>query len=241
MTTFILCHGSWYSPLTWQPLSERLTAAGHRTVFVSYPGDAGDGTPASEIAQQSFLDAALAAIDGADERVVLVGHSMGGMVIGLASDRRAQQVAAAVYVSAFLLPSGKSIFEYSQTTPEFASSLLPKYLVVDESAGISSIKPEGLREVFLADATDQQFEWARERTQVDYLAPSGTPVSLDGGFSEVPRFYIETTEDRAVPVAAQRRMHSEAGVERVAEVHGSHSAYITRADAVAHAILGFWA
>jgi len=239
MSTYVLCHGSWYGPSTWERVSARLLEAGHQTVAVSYPGDAGDGTPAAQITQQSYVDAALAAVDAAAEPVTLVGHSMGGMVIALASAARPERVKAAVYVSAFLLPDGASIFELSQSAPEFATSLLPQHLQVEPDKGISSIKPEGLREAFLADAGDEDFAWAKERTQVDYLAPSGTPVSLDGGFERVPRFYVETGEDRAVPVEAQRKMHSEAGVEDVVEILGSHSAYITKAQAVAQAILGF--
>jgi hypothetical protein len=113
-----------------------------------------------------------------------------------------------VYVSAFLLPDGKSIFDYSQSTPGFASLLLPQYLVVEPDKGISSIKPDGLREVFLADASDEDYAWASAHTQIDYLAPSGTQVSLDGGFGRVPRFYVETSQDRAVPLEAQRRGRS---------------------------------
>jgi len=171
--------------------------------------------------------------------VTLVGHSMGGMVIALASDQRSERVDAAIYVSAFLLPDGKSIFEYSQTTREFASSLLPKYLVVDQENGVSLITPEGLREAFLADASNEDFAWAKQCTQVDYLAPSGTPVSLGGGFDSVPRFYVEPVQDRAVPIEAQRKMAQEAGVREVVTLDGSHSAYITKAGEVADAILAF--
>jgi len=239
MSTYVLCHGSWYGPSTWERLAERLVAAGHQAVAVSYPGDAGDDTPASAITQQSYVDAVLAAVEHAQPPVTLVGHSMGGMVISLASDQRSDRVVAAVYVSAFLLPSGTSIFEYSQSTPEFAASILPQFLVVEPDRGISWIKPEGLREAFLGDASDEDFEWAKQRSQVDYLAPSGTPISLGSGFARVPRFYVETSEDRAVPVDAQRKMHSAAGISGFVEVPSSHSAYITRPDAVAQAILGF--
>jgi pimeloyl-ACP methyl ester carboxylesterase len=239
MSRYVLCHGSWYGSSTWERVSQRLAGAGHEAVAVRYPGDAGDGTPVAQITQQSYVDAVLSELDGAPEPAILVGHSMGGMVIALASAQRPEKVTGAIYVSAFLLADGASIFEYSQSAPEFAASLLAQYLVVEAEQGISFIKPEGLREAFLADASDEDFAWAKERTQVDYLAPSGTPVSLDGAFARVPRFYVETSEDRAVPVQAQRRMHSEAGVEGVVEVQGSHSAYITKPDAVTQAILGF--
>jgi pimeloyl-ACP methyl ester carboxylesterase len=239
MTTYILCHGSWHQPSTWERVVDRLTDAGHTATAVAYPGDAGDPTPASLITQQSYVGAVLKAIDAAPEPVVLVGHSMGGMVISLASDQRPGKTAAAVYLCGFLLAEGMSIFEYTQTTAEFATSLLPRYVVVDQETHVSSIKPEGIRETFLADASDADFEWAKERLQPDYLLPSVTPVSFGDGFTRVPRFYIETTDDRALPLPAQRRMHVEAGVDGVTEVRGSHSAQITRAGAVTEALLGF--
>ena len=68
MSIYILCHGSWYQPSTWERVADRLHDAGRRSVTVTYPGDEGDGTPAPEIAQQSYVDAALAAIDGAPGR-----------------------------------------------------------------------------------------------------------------------------------------------------------------------------
>ncbi len=239
MSTFVLCHGSWYAPASWDRIVERLRDAGHEAAVVSYPGDDDDPTPASDIHQQSYVDAALAVIDAASEPVILVGHSMGGTVIALASDQRPERVKAAVYISAFLLPSGTSISDFSQGQAGFADSLLPKYLVIEAEKGISSIKPEGLRDVFLADASDEDFAWASARTQVDYLEPSGTPVTLSGGFANVPRFYIETTEDKAVPPAAQHKMHIDAGVQAVTHVNGSHSAYITKPDAVSQAIVSF--
>jgi pimeloyl-ACP methyl ester carboxylesterase len=78
MSTYILCHGSWYQPSTWERVANRLQEAGHRAVAVGYPGDAGDPTPPGEISQQSYVDAALEAIEAAPEPVVLVGHSMVG-------------------------------------------------------------------------------------------------------------------------------------------------------------------
>jgi pimeloyl-ACP methyl ester carboxylesterase len=211
MSTFVLCHGSWYGPGSWELVADRLRGAGHSVVAVGYPGDAGDLTPAVEIHQQSYVQAVLEQIDATSDRVTLVGHSMGGMVISLASDERPDQIRAAIYLSAFLLPNGASIFDFSQGQPEFADSLLANYLVIEPEKGISSINPDGLRDAFAADATDEQLEWARQFTQPDYLEPSGTPVSLGAAFERVPRFYIETTADKAVPPAAQRNMHTARG------------------------------
>jgi len=234
----ILCHGSWYGPGSWARLAAELEHAGHSTTAVTYPGDAGDGTPASDIHLSSYVDAVVAAIDASTGPVTLVGHSMGGTVISHAADRRPDAVERSIYISAFLLPEGQSLFAFSQSAPEFATSLLPAHLVIDEEHGVSSIAEDGFREAFAADADDETYAWARSQAQQDYLEPSGTPAHYEGGFARVPRFYVETTEDRAVPVEAQRAMQK-LGVEAVASVAGSHSAYITRPAEVAAAILGF--
>ena len=39
MSTYVLCHGSWYAPSTWERVSARQARAGHQAVAVSYPED----------------------------------------------------------------------------------------------------------------------------------------------------------------------------------------------------------
>ena len=80
MTDFVLVHGSWMGSWAWERLLPLLNAVGRRATAADLPGYGADTTPAAGIALQSYADKVLAAVDQVDEPVVLVGHSMGGIV-----------------------------------------------------------------------------------------------------------------------------------------------------------------
>lgn len=89
MANFVLVHGAWQTPATWDLTVPNLKGKGH---FVSFPtlsgleGDTGALTPA--ITLKTHIDDVLAALRRDDLRdVVLVGHSYAGMIVtGRSSD-----------------------------------------------------------------------------------------------------------------------------------------------------------
>ena len=75
-------------------------------------------------------------------------------------------------------------------------------------------------------------------SHVDFLAPSGTPITItDASWGRIPRTYIETLRDQAVPVEAQRRMNAPLPGGRVASLDTSHSPFITQPQALADLLL----
>lgn len=109
MSTFILIHGAWCSKWYWQGIADRLEKAGHRAIALDNPGH-GDST--EDIAEQnasSYARAAAKVIMEQDEPVILVGHSLGGAVISLCAEICPQRIKRLVYVTAWLLKSGRSV------------------------------------------------------------------------------------------------------------------------------------
>lgn len=238
MTDFVLVHGSWMGAWAWQRVEPLLTGAGARAVAIDLPGYGADTTPVPEITLQAYADKALAAIDAAAESVILVGHSMGGIVVSTAAEQRPEKLAAVVYVAAYMLPAGESVFSFSQATPEFAGSQVMGYLEIDQEAGTSRIKPEGVGPLFVNDGTDADVEFARANSHVDYLAPSGTPITVtEANWGRVPRTYFETLRDQAVPIEAQRRMNALLPGARIESLDTGHSPFITQPRALAELLL----
>jgi pimeloyl-ACP methyl ester carboxylesterase len=110
MTTFVFvpgaCHGAW----CFDDLVEALRGHGHRAVAYTLTGVAERAHLAhagvnldTHIAD---MCAAVAAIPG--EKVVLVGHSYGGMVITAVADRMPDRVDALVYLDALVPVDGES-------------------------------------------------------------------------------------------------------------------------------------
>ena len=170
MTTFVLIHGSYQGGWIWQPVAERLRAAGHRVYAPTLDGCAERAgglragitteSQAEEIAQLMFYE------DLGD--VVLVGTSSGGMVMARAAERASERVARLVFADALALMPGERIGD-----------------IVNRRAGAvsefaSGPTPEDAEARLFADLEPKTRAWALARYS---LHPNGIydrPVRLDG-------------------------------------------------------------
>ena len=78
--TIVLVHGAWSDATAWQAVIPLLKAQGHEVIAVNLPGHGTDATSFAGISLQSYVDAVKNAI-GDRKNVILVGHSMAGIVI----------------------------------------------------------------------------------------------------------------------------------------------------------------
>jgi pimeloyl-ACP methyl ester carboxylesterase len=237
--TFVLVHGSWHGAWCWERLVPRLQAAGHTVIAVDLPGYGEDRRPVADISLQAYADKVLAAVDAAEEPVVLVGWSMGGIVISTVAEQRHERIAHLVYLGAFMLPRGVIPFQFVQTTREFdASSRISRHQIFEPDKGIYWVVADGVRDLFLNDGNDADVSWVTQRLQHDYLAPLGTPVQVSAErWGSIPRTYIETLHDQAMPIVAQRKMQRLSPGATVHSLDTGHSPHITRPDETADLLL----
>src|SRR6476620_7093518 len=107
----VLVHGAWHGGWCWQRVVDRLTAKG-RTVFAPTLSGVGERSHlASEtITLQTHIDDIVNEMKWKDlDRVVLVGHSYGGMVITGVAERMHDRIAAIAYLDAFIPADGQSM------------------------------------------------------------------------------------------------------------------------------------
>src|SRR5450755_4433505 len=78
--TIILVHGAWFDARCWESLTPLLKAKGREVIAVNLPGHGTDTPSFATITLQSYVNAVKGAI-GDRKNVILVGHSMGGIVI----------------------------------------------------------------------------------------------------------------------------------------------------------------
>ena len=109
MTTYALVHGAWHGAWCWDHLAAELHRRGHHTVAVDLP----DGDPAAGCA--SYAETVTAALGGAGQDVVLVGHSLGGLTIPLVA--AARPVRRLVFLSALLPQPGRSLDDQVAADP----------------------------------------------------------------------------------------------------------------------------
>ena len=225
MSSLVLVHGAWHASWCWEKIVPLLQEAGHEVVTVDLPGHGGDDTPVSEVTLAAYAERVAAVLDEQPEPVVLVGHSMGGLVISEAAERRPEKIRLLVYLTGFLLPKGRSLLETAQTDEE---SIVFPNADVDEEKGIVSIREDAAKAIFYGDCSEEDAEKAKGRLIPQPLAPFATPVSVsEENFGRVRRAYIECLRDRAIGPATQKRMHAELPCEKVVSMETSHSPFLS--------------
>ena len=229
MSTFILVHGAWHGAWCWYKVIPLLEAHGHTVIAEDLPGLGVDRRPPSESTLDAFVAQTVAAIDRATEPVVLVGHSMGGAVVTQAAEDRAERLAAAVFLTAFQLPDGASIGDLGQTADLSRIGAAQEH--VD---GLLQIRPDALGDLFYHDCSAADLALARRALVPMSAAPFGAAVqTTPDRFPRVRRVYIACTEDRALPLAFQRRLaEAVPGVEEIT-MATSHSPFFSQPEALA--------
>ena len=82
MTTFALVHGAWHGAWCWERLIPEIAGHGHAAIAVDLPCDD------VEAGCAAYAEVVLAQIAQADDDLVLVGHSLGGLTIPLVAAAR---------------------------------------------------------------------------------------------------------------------------------------------------------
>ena len=80
------------------------------------------------------------------------------------------------------------------------------YLTENEEYAL--VKKAEMHNVFVHDIPLEAFEAAKPSIIPEPVAPLGYELEItDKNFGMLPKYYIECTEDRAIPIAVQRSMY----------------------------------
>lgn len=223
MSTYVLIHGAWFGAWCWNSTKSLLEAEGHSVIAIDLPGHGDDNTPASEIKLETLVARVGQELLAQSEPVILVGHSMGGIVISQTAEAYPDKIDRLIYVAAYLLQNGESLFQVSSSDP---NSKIGPYLLPDPDNGLIGIRPEAIREIFLHDCPEEIIAEAEARLRPDLIVPQVTPVSLTAeNFGRVPRTYITALNDRVISPSLQKQMFTALPCDRVLEIETGHSPF----------------
>jgi len=235
---FVLIHGGWHNHSAWDRVTPLLKANGFEALTPDLPGAgvnaiapaslglrpfdpgafAAERSPIAGVTQEERTQAVVALVKEAASlsKVILVGHSAGGMTISAVAEQVPDLLLAVVYLAGFLVPNGMPLLAMLQHET-LSSALAPRLFVGDPAAiGATRINVRStdeayrslLKASFYADVSESEFAYATSQLHCDEsnagaLAPSEiTP----GKFGTVPRHYIRCTQDRAIPLTGQDHM-----------------------------------
>lgn len=104
-THFVLVHGACHGAWCWHKLQPMLEAAGQRVTSLDLAASGIDKRSLHELQTLDHYTQPLLELMGTlspEEKVVLVGHSLGGMNLALAMDKYPNKISVAVFLAAFM-------------------------------------------------------------------------------------------------------------------------------------------
>ncbi|KQV77306.1 esterase [Nocardioides sp. Root122] len=105
----VLIAGLWLDGSAWDDVLPELERLGHRGIPVTLPGQ-GDGATSATYDDQA--GAVLAAVDAAEGRPLVVGHSAASTLAWVAADRRPDGVTGVVLIGGFPSTDGESYADF---------------------------------------------------------------------------------------------------------------------------------
>ncbi len=226
MTTILLVHGGFCRGWVWGETVAALQAAGHRAEPLDLPssGQATDGL--GDL--RADVDAVGAVLDDldADEGVVLVGHSSGGMVLTELAGHPG--VRHRVYVAALWPQRGQSV-------ADLLGGQFPDWMTMRDDGAVQVANDADVvwdalchdvdRSRFMADVYPRYVRTSMSSLGAASTAPDPTH----------PSSYLVCEDDRAVPPEAQEAMASAA--DHVHRLASSHSPLLSMPQQLADAIV----
>ncbi len=119
---FVLVHGAMHGAWCWEDVAARLAKKGHRVLVPELPGHGRRAAEFAHAGAQAYgRTVADAMAQAGVSRAVLVGHSMGGLVIAKAAELAAARIAHLVFLAAVVPAHGSSIALANMTEPARAA------------------------------------------------------------------------------------------------------------------------
>ncbi|RDY10992.1 Pentatricopeptide repeat-containing protein [Mucuna pruriens] len=226
-----VCHGAW----CWYKLKSLLESAGHKVTALDLAASGINTLQIEDVHTFSEYSNPLLeflTLLSPNEKVVLVGHSFGGMTIALAMDRFPEKISLGVFLSAF-----------APDTQHKPSHILEEYIKrypisgwMDSEVSNSGSKTTLLLGIkflctrFYQLCSTEDLELARTSMRKGSLFPedlSKANTLSKEGYGSVPCAYIVFNEDLAIPKEYQEWMVQNAGINLVREIKGADHMAIT--------------
>lgn len=231
MATFVLVHGAWHGAWCWQRIIPLLHARGHAVLAPDLPGHGDDPAEPAGQTLDGYAQRVEAAVQECSGDVVLVGHSLGGLVISAVAEALPDRVSRLVYITGFLPRDGDSLVRICSVDP---GNPLNDASVRTPDGKCVTVDPARLRELFYADCPDGDFAIAAARVGPEPIAVMFQAVHVTPArFGRVPRAYIHCSRDAALPLFVQEQMVAASPCGTVLTLATGHSPFFAAPERLA--------
>ncbi|KAI4327500.1 hypothetical protein L6164_019951 [Bauhinia variegata] len=242
---YVLVHGACHGAWSWYKLKPLLESAGDQVTVLDQAASGINPKKIDDV--NKFSDYSEPLLDflaslPPNGKVILVGHSLGGLNIALAMDKFPEKVAVGVFLAAFMPDTQNKpsyvIDQYIGRTP--AAEWLDTQLSSNGSKTSMLFGPRFLSDKLYQLSPTEDIELARTLIRpsslfVEDLSKENNFTKEDYG--SVPRSYVICEEDLAIPLEYQRWMIQNAGIDHVEVLKGAdHMAMLCKPRELHHVL-----
>ncbi len=234
MKTLILVHGTFADGHSFDAIVPLLQARQFKVLAPHLPGHGGDAAPTAQLTLESYVAAVSGLVEREDD-VVLVGHSMAGMIVSQVAERHPQRLDAVVYVAGYLPCSGDSLQKLAEGDPD---SLVGQNMQFAADYSTVTLKHSAVAQAICADVAEPVQRLIVAGQKPEALKPFQGTVSLTPErFGSVKKAYIQTENDRAVTPSLQAKMLARYPAMPTQSMKTSHLPFVAQPDAFVQALM----
>jgi pimeloyl-ACP methyl ester carboxylesterase len=231
---YVLVHAAWLGGWQWENVKKELQANGHTVLTPDLPGHGSDQTAPGDITMEDYIENLSALLNKQSKPVILVGHSFNGITASQVAEFHPEKVKSLVYLTAFLLPNGSSFLRAVQGVK---GSTAVDNFAFSEDKSYAFVNEEEIQNAFAHDIPKEAFDQAKPFIVPEPAAPLSYELEItENAFGNIPKYYIECTEDRAIPIDIQRAMY-QGKVKKSYSLESSHTPNFSQPDKLATILL----
>lgn len=211
---FILVHGLGHGGWCWQRTKNELEARGHSVMAPDLPL-----TSLSDDADS------IARLIDQHSPAVVVGHSYGGLVISVASERTRGTISHLIYLAAAMIGADEDYLSIMARHETPLSSTL-----IENDGTWLTVSPDNAARAFYNECDDATTESAVARLRPTSVRCHAITPPLPEPWREIDSLFIVCAKDQAMPAGAQRELAKKAA--RVVELDTDHSPFFSANEAL---------
>ncbi|XP_038880896.1 salicylic acid-binding protein 2-like [Benincasa hispida] len=230
---FILVHGACHGAWCWYKIKPLLEAAGHRVTLLDMAASGIDTRAIQDVrSMEEYSEPLLKTLAclAPNEKVILVGHSLGGMNSAVAMEKYSDKIAASVFLTAFVPDTHHKpsyvLDQYSEKTPMEAwlDTKFCPYGTETQPLTSMLFGPKFMAKRLYQLSPPQDLVLGHTLLRPSSLFTEDLSKAKNFSnekYGSVTKVYVICTEDIAIPKEFQQWMICNAGIENVMQINGS--------------------
>jgi len=230
--TFILVHGAGHGSWCWKKVVPLLEAKGYKVIALDLPSHGVDTVRLASIKLADDVKTVTDAANAIEGKVILLGHSSGGIVISQAADILGlEKTDKLVFLDAFMPQNGESVLSLGKKIQGIKAdsskqgSLHPERFIFTADKKCFRWNPSLAEELFYQDCSKEDIAFAKAHLSWNSVASIAAPVHVtDSSYGAIKKYYILCTEAKELD---KSNMVMNVPCEKVYKLGSSHSPFFS--------------